>query len=85
MDRERLSRARAALADARLDALVCRLPENVLLLSGHWPLIGWSLLWFPLEGRPLCIVPHCDEREARRAPSRAASTSQRTQITGLSQ
>ena len=65
MDAERLTRARAAMEAARLDAIVCRLPENVLLLSGHWPLIGWSFLVFPLEGRPTCIVPHCDEREAR--------------------
>jgi Xaa-Pro dipeptidase len=48
-----------------LDALVCRLPENVLLLSGHWPLAGMTFLYFPVDGTPLCVVPHCDEREAR--------------------
>ena len=48
-----------------LDALVCRLPENVVFLSGHWPLNGWSFLVFPREGRSVCIVPHCDEKEAR--------------------
>ena len=53
------------MADADLDALVCRLPENVVMLSGHWPLIGWSFLLFPRDGRPLIVVPHCDEREAR--------------------
>ena len=51
-------------AAERLDALVCRLPENVLFLSGHWPLIGWSFLVLPLDGNPVCIVPHCDEKEA---------------------
>lgn len=65
IDPERLGRFRAALAGERLDALVCRLPENVLLLSGHWPLVGLSFLLFPLEGRPLIVVPHCDECEAR--------------------
>ena len=65
MDTERLNRVKGAMAAVGLDALVCRLPENVLLLSGHWPLIGWSFLFFPMEGKPLCIVPHCDEREAR--------------------
>jgi Xaa-Pro dipeptidase len=67
MDAERLTRVRTAMAAAGLDALVCRLPENVVMLSGHWPLIGWSFLLFPQEGTPLIIVPHCDEREAREA------------------
>jgi len=48
-----------------LDALVCRLPENVVFLSGYWPLNGWSFLAFPREGKPVCIVPHCEEKEAR--------------------
>jgi len=65
MDKERLHRVKAAMETAGFDALVCRLPENVLLLSGHWPLVGWSFLFFPIDGTPLCVVPHCDEREAR--------------------
>ena len=67
MDTERLTRVKNAMAAANLDALVCRLPENVVMLSGHWPLIGWSFLLFPQDGTPLIIVPHCDEREAREA------------------
>ncbi len=65
MDRERLQRVRQAMADAGLDALVCRLPENIVMLSGHWPLIGWSFLLFPRDGKPTLVTPHCDEREAR--------------------
>ncbi len=65
MDHERLSRARAAMAASGMDALVCRLPENVVMLSGHWPLNGFSFLLFPREGTPAIIVPHCDEREAK--------------------
>jgi len=53
------------MADAGFDALIVRLPENVLLLSGHWPLVGTSFLYFPAVGRPLCVVPHCDEKEAQ--------------------
>jgi Xaa-Pro dipeptidase len=52
------------MAAQRLDALVCRLPENVVMLSGHWPLIGWSFLVFPVDSTPVLIVPHCDQREA---------------------
>ena len=65
MDQDRIDRARARMDEDGLVALVCRLPENVVMLSGHWPLIGWSFLLFPREGRPLCIVPRCDEAEAR--------------------
>jgi Xaa-Pro dipeptidase len=59
MDHIRISRMRAALQVARLDALVVRLPENVLLLSGFWPMIGATTLVFPLEGKPVCIAPEC--------------------------
>ena len=48
----------------RLDALVLRLPENVLLLSGFWPMIGATFLVFPAEGEPHCIIPACYESEA---------------------
>jgi Xaa-Pro aminopeptidase len=48
---------RAALAAAGLDALVCRLPENVLLLTGYWPMNGASFAWLPATGDPVLIVP----------------------------
>lgn len=65
LDHERLTRVKQAMAREQLDGLVCRLPENVLFLSGHWPLIGWSFLVFPLDGKPTLIVPRCDESEAK--------------------
>lgn len=64
MDHERLALTRAALADAQLDVLVCRMPEHVVMLSGHWPLIGWSFLLFPASGRATLIAPRCDESVA---------------------
>lgn len=65
MDSVRVELTRRAMAEAGLEALIVRLPENVLLLSGHWPLVGASFLYFPAVGRALCVVPHCDEKEAR--------------------
>jgi Xaa-Pro dipeptidase len=62
--RERLDRMRRAMEAERLDALAVRLPENVLLLSGFWPMIGASVLVFPREGRPVCAIPHCYEYES---------------------
>jgi Xaa-Pro dipeptidase len=65
MDHDRVSRMRAALEVERLDALVVRLPENVLLLSGFWPMIGASTLVFPRDGKPICIAPECFLNETR--------------------
>jgi Xaa-Pro dipeptidase len=64
MNRERIERTKAAMKEQRIDALVCRLPENVLLLSGYWPLCGWVYLLFPLESVPVCILPNTEESEA---------------------
>jgi len=52
-----------ALAQANLDALICRLPENVLFLSGYWPMFGVTLIVLPLEGETVCIFPQCYEKE----------------------
>jgi Xaa-Pro dipeptidase len=64
MNAERVDRMRQAMEELRFDALVCRLPENVLLLSGYWPLCGWVFYVLPREGRPLCVLPRSEEREA---------------------
>ena len=64
MNTERTDRMRAAMERQELDALLCRLPENVLLLSGYWPLCGWVFYLFPADGRPVCILPNSEEKEA---------------------
>ncbi|HDD34167.1 MAG TPA: aminopeptidase P family protein, partial [Thermofilaceae archaeon] len=53
----RISRVREAMERAGLDVLVARNPENVLYLSGYWPVNGWSLAVIPRDGEPLLIVP----------------------------
>lgn len=73
-DQERIARMRQAMEAERLDALVLRLPENVLLLSEFWPLIGATVLVFPLEGAPVCIIPECFEAEAAPALSGVVAT-----------
>lgn len=62
--KERLDRMRRAMEAERLDALAVRLPENVLLLSGFWPMIGASVLVFPRESKAVCAIPDCYENEA---------------------
>jgi Xaa-Pro dipeptidase len=48
----------------KLDVLILRLSENVLLLSGHWPMIGAAYLIFPLDSKATSILPACYEQEA---------------------
>jgi len=67
VNEERLNRMRQAMEAEELDALVLSLPENVLLLSGFWPMIGATTLVFPLHGNPVCIIPDCYESEASRS------------------
>jgi Xaa-Pro dipeptidase len=67
MHSERLERMRRAMETARLDALILRLPENVLLLSGFWPMIGATTLVFPREGAAAILIPRYYENEARPA------------------
>lgn len=61
-DTERLGRLTAALQAANLDALFCRLPRNVLLLTGYWPVLGASTALLTREGALALLLPE-DERE----------------------
>ena len=42
-DAERIRSVQDFLREASLDAVVCTLPMNVLLLTGYWPVVGKSL------------------------------------------
>jgi Xaa-Pro aminopeptidase len=56
-DLERWDRVRSQLAASNLAALVCRLTENVVLLSGYWPILGRSVVIFPTDSQPVLIAP----------------------------
>jgi Xaa-Pro aminopeptidase len=58
----RLQRIADALKVAQLDALVCALPANVLLLSGYWPVVGTSIAIVTRTGQAAILVPQ-DEVE----------------------
>jgi Xaa-Pro dipeptidase len=61
-DRESVRRIRSALTAAGLGAIICALPENVLLLSGYWPVVGGALALATREGRIAVLAPE-DERD----------------------
>lgn len=66
VDRDRVQWNGAAIRDAGLDALVCSLPENVLLLSGYWPVVGTAVALATAGGNVAVLAPQ-DEAEFARA------------------
>jgi Xaa-Pro dipeptidase len=48
------------LHKAKLDGIVCALPENILFLTGYWPSTGDSVLVYPVEGNPSLVIPSVD-------------------------
>lgn len=61
---ERIARLKQGMKDADIDAMVLRLPENVLFASGYWSMFGWTFLVFPQEGKATCIIGNTEEQEA---------------------
>ena len=57
---ERLSRVTRAMRHADVDALVCALPTNVLMLCGYWPVVGTALA--VTTGERTVVVAPSDER-----------------------
>jgi Xaa-Pro aminopeptidase/Xaa-Pro dipeptidase len=56
-DDDRVGRLRDALAANRLDAVVCTLRANVLLVSGYWPVIGTAIAVATREGAIGVLAP----------------------------
>ncbi len=52
----------AALEEAEVDALLCTLPENVLMLSGYWPVVGTAAAVATRDGRVAILAPE-DEQD----------------------
>jgi Xaa-Pro dipeptidase len=65
MDDQRIQKLRSALSNINVDAIVCGLPKNVLLLSGYWPAVGMSLAVLLMDGSIHLIVPE-DENDLAR-------------------
>jgi Xaa-Pro aminopeptidase len=61
VDTPRLNRLQKEMKKARLDALVCRLPENVVYLTDYWPHHGVSVALMPQEGPALLFLPDVEQ------------------------
>jgi len=64
IDSKRTGRLKSALKRAKLDALILRLPENIVMSFGIWPMNGFSYAVFTAAGGPVALVaPSCENRE----------------------
>jgi Xaa-Pro dipeptidase len=63
-DIERIERTRKAMQQQKIDVLICRLPENIVMLTGYWPMNGFAFLVFPVDKEPVLIVPVPEEELA---------------------
>ncbi len=64
-DAQRLEMVRQKMQETGMDAMLCRLPQNVRMLTGYAPVLGNSFVLFPMEGDPVLIVPKSEEEMAR--------------------
>jgi Xaa-Pro aminopeptidase len=64
-DAARVERIARALSEAGMDALVCALPVNVLLLSGYWPVVGTSVAVAARGGSVQILAPEDEEDLAK--------------------
>lgn len=65
-DQDRINLITNALEQSNMDALVCALPTNVLLISGYWPVVGTSIAVITRNGFVHLLAPD-DEAELARA------------------
>ncbi len=65
-DDAKLDRVRELMAEAELDALVVRAPDNVLYLTSFWGMKGYDACVFPREGEPVLITIEASEEDAAR-------------------
>jgi Xaa-Pro aminopeptidase len=67
VDGAKLDRVRALMAEAELDALVVRAPDNVLYLTNFWGMKGYDACVFPLDGDPVLICLEASLEDAAAA------------------
>ena len=53
---QRVKRVQELMKQDGIQALVCRLPENLVLLTDYWPHHGFGLVVLPQEGKPLLFA-----------------------------
>jgi Xaa-Pro dipeptidase len=65
-DDVKLDRVRGLMADAGLDAIVARAPDNVLYLTGFWGMKGYDAVVFPRDGEQTLLCLEASAEDAAR-------------------
>jgi Xaa-Pro aminopeptidase len=68
IDKERRDEVLQAIEGSDLQALACFSASEVLLLTGYWPVMGWSFAIVTRDGQACAIVPE-DELELAQSTS----------------
>jgi Xaa-Pro aminopeptidase len=82
-DTERIERLRTTLRNRGMDALICMLPNHVLLCSGYWPVIGASFAIVTREGQVALLVPEDELQLAREGWADEVDTFRPASLTDL--
>lgn len=82
-DPERIDRVRKELRENDVDAVICGLPCNVVMLTEYWPVVGSSVAIVTREGALHVITPADEEYLARRAGLTQVSTFQPGSLSDL--
>ncbi len=61
VDNLRRDRLREQMSEASLDAVICKLPENVVYLTNYWPHHGFSVAAFTKDGETLLFLPEIEQ------------------------
>jgi Xaa-Pro aminopeptidase len=65
-DKLRVHLLQQRMTEAGLDALICRLPENVVYISETWPHHGISVAVLPKTGKPTLFIPEVENQWGNR-------------------
>lgn len=64
IDRLRIRRLKSSLKKAKLDGMILRLPENIVMSFGVWPMNGFSYALFTAKDGPVALIaPSCEDLE----------------------
>lgn len=61
MDKERIRRIKKALISEKLDALILRLPENIVMSCDVWPMVGFSYAVITASDGPVALIAPSSE------------------------
>ncbi|HEX4797312.1 MAG TPA: Xaa-Pro peptidase family protein [Humisphaera sp.] len=70
----RIAIIQEALREHGLDAIVCALPANVLMLSGYWPVVGTAIAVATSDGKTSVLAPQDEVELARRGYAQHVAT-----------